>query len=129
MNLLACFTTSACIEKPVQSAIGSVRRGMCRGTKPTLMLSMTAVSKRSSLTCLGVSPEGSTDRNGPLALSEANRDVLSLRAGGGVDGSLLARGRDVDSDFRTPLGKSTLKIGEEGYSQLAWDVLVSLIAE
>jgi hypothetical protein len=92
------------MEKPVQSAIGSVRRGMCRGTKPTLMLSMTAVSNGSSSTCLGVSPEGSTNRNGPLALSEAKREVLSLRAGGGLDGSLLERRRDVDSDsdFRPP---------------------------
>ncbi len=90
------------MEKPVQSAIGSVRRGMCRGTKPTLMLSMTAVWNGSSSTYLGVSPEGSTDRNGPLALSEAKREVLSLHAGGDVDGSLLARGRGVDSDFRTP---------------------------
>ena len=86
----------------MQSAIGSVRRGMCRVTEPTLILSMTAVSNGSSLACLGVSPEGSTDRNGPLALSEAKREVLSLRAGGGVGGSLLARGRDVDSNFGTP---------------------------
>ena len=100
MNLLTCFTTSAFIEKPMQSAIGSVRRGICRGTEPTLMLSMTAVSNGSSLACLGVSPEGSTYRNGPLALSEAKREELSLRAG--VDDSLLARGGDVKSDFRTP---------------------------
>lgn len=105
-NLLACFTTSACIEKPVQSAIGSVRRGMCRGTVPTLILSMTAVSNGSSLTSLGVSPEGSTYRNGPLALSEAKREALSLRDEGGVGGPLLARGRDVDSDFRTPFSDS-----------------------
>jgi hypothetical protein len=101
-NLLACFTTSACIEKPVQSAIGSVRRGMCRGTEPTLILSLRAVSNGLSLTCLGVSPEGSTYRNGPLALSEAKREVLSLHSGVGVGGSLLARGRDVDSDFGSP---------------------------
>ena len=75
---------------------------MCRVTEPTLILSMTAVSNGSSLTYLGVSPEGSTYRNGPLALSEAKREVLSLRAGDGVGGSLLARGRDEDSGFRTP---------------------------
>ena len=75
---------------------------MCRGTEPTLILSMTADSNGSSLTCWGVSPEGSTDRNGPLALSDAKRDVLSLLAGGGVDGSLIARGGDVDSDCKAP---------------------------
>jgi hypothetical protein len=100
-NLLACFTTSACIEKPVQSAIGSVRRGMCIGTKPTLMLSMTTLSNGSSSTCVGVLPEGSTNRNGPLVLSEAKREV---RAGGGVRGSLIVTGRaaDSDSDSKAP---------------------------
>lgn len=101
---------------------------MCRGTKPTLIFSMTAVPYGSPLSSLGVSPEGSTNRNGPLALSEAKREALSLRAGGsGVD-SLIARGRDVDSGFRTPFSDpwvEVLSTGDEGYSQLVW----ALIAE
>jgi len=83
---------------------------MCSGTEPTLILSMTAVSNGSSLTCLGVSPEGSTYRNGPLALSEAKREALSLRAGGGVDGQLLVRGRGVESDFRTPFSGPKVEV-------------------
>ena len=75
---------------------------MYRGTEPTLMFSIIATSNGSFLACLGVSPEGSTYRNGPLALSEAKREVLSLHSGGGVDGSLLARRGDVDSDFGIP---------------------------
>jgi hypothetical protein len=45
-----------------------------------------------------------------LALSEAKREALSLRAGGsGVD-SLIARGRDVDSDFRTPFSDPWVEV-------------------
>ena len=75
---------------------------MCRGTKPTLILSMTALSNGSSLTYLGVLPEGSTDRNGPLEISEAKREVPLLYAGGSVDGPLLVTERDVDLDSKTP---------------------------
>jgi hypothetical protein len=71
---------------------------MCMGTKPTLMLSMTMLSNGLSSTCVGVSPEGSTNRNGLLVLSEAKREV---RAGGGVHGSLIVTGR-ADSDFKAP---------------------------
>lgn len=70
---------------------------MRMATEPTLMLSMTILSNGSSSTYVGVWPEGSTDRNGPLELSEAKREVLSRQAGGGVDDSLIATERAVDS--------------------------------
>jgi hypothetical protein len=105
-NLFACLTTSACIEKPVQSAIGSVRRGMCMGTKPTLIPSMTILSNGLSSTCVGVSPDGSTNRNGLLVLSEAKREV---RAGGGVHGSLIVTGR-ADSDSKAPFSDCQVEI-------------------
>jgi hypothetical protein len=76
------------------------------GTKPTLILSRTMLSNGSSATNVGVSPEGSTNRNGPLVLSEAKREVLSRRAGGGVDGSSIATNSAVDSDSKTPFSDS-----------------------
>ena len=79
---------------------------MRKGTEPTLMLSMTTLSNGSSSTYVGVWPEGSTYRNGPLVLSEAKREVLSRRAGGGVDGSLIATGGAVDSCCKTPFSGS-----------------------
>jgi hypothetical protein len=45
-----------------------------------------------------------------LTLSEAKREALSLCAGGGVVGSLLARGRDADSDFRTPFSDPCVEV-------------------
>lgn len=67
------------------------------GTEPTLMLSMTILSNGSSSTYVGVWPDGSTHRNGPLELSEAKREVLSRDAGGDVNGSLIATEKAVDS--------------------------------
>jgi hypothetical protein len=129
LNLLVPLTTSACIAKPMQGAIGSVTRGMCTGTKPTLTLSMSVPSNGPSLTRVGVSPDGCADRNGPSALCEAKREALSRSARCGVDGTSPATERAMAWDSETPFqivqveilsgtkGESlTVGIGSSGFS-------------
>ena len=120
LNLLVPLTTSACIAKPMQGAIGSVRRGMRTGTKPTLILSVSAPLNGSSLTWVGVSPDGCADRNGPSTLCEAKREALSRRTLHGVDGSWPATERAMAWDSETPFsdcpGEHSEAKGEIPYS-------------
>jgi hypothetical protein len=67
--------------------MGSVRRGMCTGTKPTLMRSVTGLSNGSSSTPVGVSPDASAPRNGLPMPSSAKRNELLRRAAHGLDES------------------------------------------
>ena len=76
VNLLVCLTTSACIAKPVHGAMGSIRRGMRTGTRPTLMFSVKMLSNGLSSAPVGVPPDGSALRNGLPMLRSAKRNEL-----------------------------------------------------
>ena len=53
-----------------------------------------------------MSPDGSSDWNGPLPLCEAKRKGVSLRAADDLDASFSATGTNVDSDSKAPFSGS-----------------------
>ena len=119
------LTTSACIAKPANGAMGSVRCGVCTATEPTLILSTITPSNGSSSTQAGVSPDSSTPLNGLLlGLCNSGRSELSRRSAHDLHEPFLEA--VVDSDSKALLFRSSqaeMGLRWQAYSLLTRKVL------